>query len=335
VANGAIGSFLYDVTVAVSVVTAFTTPLLIRYSEPFSNLVESRLPHPIQTFTALYGSWLEGLQKGHEEKTVFKRSRRLVGVLLLDTLFLIGIIITTAATLHKWVPEMEAMTHLPDWGCRVILWTTGFLFAFPFFVGILRSAKTLGGLIAAAAIPLVEEGKLDLGQAPRKVLTLTLQLAIVFAVGLPLLAATQPFLPFGYSPLLLAAVVALLGVVFWKSAVNLQDHVQAGAQMVAEALIHRQPQNPQALMEQMDVMVPGMGAPTSFVVPEGSPCINKSLGELALRTRTGASVIAIMREGDRMLMPSGKVVLQEDDTLVFVGTQEAIFLAKGLLRKPV
>jgi len=334
VANGAINGFIYDITVAVSVVTAFTTPLLIRYAEPFSRLVDSHLPRPIQTFTALYGSWIEGLRHGKDEKTVWRRARRLGGILFLDTLFLVAIIITTAATMKRWLPQMEDLLHLPPWGCRVILGLVGLGFALPFFVGILRSAKTLGGLVAAVAIPPVEEGKVDLGLAPRKVLTLTLQLGIVFALGLPLLAITQPFLPFGYSPFLLAAVVAVLGVVFWKSAVNLQDHVQAGAQMVAEALIHHKPQNPVALLEQMDMMVPGMGAPTSISITEDSAVVGRTLGELSLRTKTGASVIAIMRGTDRLLMPSGKEMLQAEDTLVLVGTQESIFLAKGLLRKP-
>jgi monovalent cation:H+ antiporter-2, CPA2 family len=335
VAGGAVGGFLYDITVAVAVVTAFTTPFLIRLSEPFSRWVDGRLPRPLQTFTALYGSWLEGLRKGGAEQTLFKRSRRLVGVLALDTFFIAGIIITTAATLHKWLPKMEVLFHLPETLNRVILAAIGAAFSFPFFVGILRSAKTLGGLIAASAIPAVPEGQLDTGQAPRKVLTLTLQLCIVIAVGLPLLALTQPFIPFGYSPLLLAVVVAVLGIVFWKSAVNLQGHVQAGAQMVADALIQHKPQNPVALLEQMDSLVPGIGAPTTVLLAEDSPAVGKSLGEINLRSRTGASVIAIMRDGDRLLMPAGRVVLKEEDTLVLVGTQEAIFLAKGLLRKPL
>lgn len=335
VANGAIGGFLYDVTVAVSVVTAFTTPLMIRASEPFSRWVDGRLPRPLQTFTALYGSWVEGLRAGQGEQTVWRRSRRLVGFLALDTLCLSAIVITVAATSRKWLPGLEERFHLPSAGGKALWLAFGLALSAPFGLGIFRTAKTLGSLIASASIPMVKEGNIDLGLAPRRVLTLTLQLGIVLAVGLPLLALTQPFLPFGYSPLLLALLVLALGLVFWKSAVDLQGHVQAGAQMVAEALSHHAPKNQDVLLEEVNAIAPGIGAPTSLSVGPGSPIAGRTLAELNLRSRTGASVIAIVRGSERLLMPSGRETLQAGDTLVLVGTQEAVVLAKGLLRKPI
>lgn len=332
VAQGNVGSYLYDVAVAVSVVTAFTTPWLIRASDPLSRFVDSHLPKPLQTFSTLYGSWLEELRQGTNEETIWKRTRRLIGFLALDTLCLIAIVIATASSTKKWMPELQSMVHLPALGWRILLITIGFIVALPFLVGVLRCAKTLGSLMASAAIANVAEGAVDLGLAPRKVLTLTLQLAIVFAVGFPLLALTQPFLPFGYSPFLFASLLAVLGVVFWKSAVNLHEHVQAGAQMVAESLLHHAPKDQDAFLGQIDAMVPGIGAPSSAPIASDSPAVGKSLGELNLRSRTGASVIAIMRNGDRLLMPSGKEMVLADDVLVLVGTHPAIRQAKDLLR---
>jgi CPA2 family monovalent cation:H+ antiporter-2 len=140
-------------------------------------------------------------------------------------------------------------------------------------------------------------------------------------------------LPFGYSPLLLAIVIVMLGIVFWRSAVDLQGHVQAGAQMVAEALSSHAPKNQDVFLEQINTVVPGIGAPSSFTIERDSPVAGKTLGELNLRTKSGASIIAITRGNERMLMPSGKETLQAGDVLVLVGTQEAVFVAKGLLRK--
>ncbi len=333
VSHGAIGGFLYDVTVAVSVVTAFTTPLLIRAAEPFSRFVDSHLPKPLQTFSALYGSWLEELRTGTQEETLWKRARQLVLFLILDTIFLIGIIITTAASTHQWLPNLEAYFHIPpEWG-KILLILVGIAFAIPFLLGVLNCAKNLGGLIASRSIPGVEEGHVDLGHAPRRVLTLTLQMAIVFAVGFPLLAVTQPFLPFGYSPLLMGVVILLLGVVFWRSAVDLQGHVQAGAQMVAEALSSHAPKNQEVFLEQINAVVPGIGAPSSIAIDPASTAVGKTLAELNLRSKTGCSVIAITRDGERLLMPAGRQMVQAKDVLVLVGTQDAVSQAKELLQK--
>lgn len=333
VAYGAVGSYVYDVAVAVSVVTAFTTPWFIRYSGPFSRFVDSHLPKPLQTFTTLYGSWLERLRHEDREVTFGKRIRRLVGFLMLDTFLLIVVIITTAATINRWLPQLRTYISFPEPSGKFILAGVGFVLAIPFMSGILRGTRTLGSLLAKAAIPEVKEGDLDLGFAPRRVLTLAIQMGILFAVGFPLLAATQPFLPFGYSPVLLGFLVAVLGAVFWKSAVNLQGHVQAGAQMVAEALSTHAPQNQDVLLEEIDSVVPGMGAPTSTPIPAGCNAVGKTLAQLNLRSLTGASVIAITRGTDRHLMPSGKEQVEAGDILVLVGTQEAITSASALLKK--
>jgi CPA2 family monovalent cation:H+ antiporter-2 len=333
VTQGNVGEHVYDVAVAVSIVTAFTTPWLIRVSDPFARLIDSVLPKPIQTFSALYGSWLEELRHGGAEETVWSRSRRLVRSIAIDTFFLAGIIITTASTLKKWVPRLQQLMDLSPITWKILLITIGCMIALPFLVGVLRCAKTLAALIATSAIPEVGEGELDLGQAPRKALTLTLQLGILFAIGFPLMALTQPFLPSGYSPVLFATLLAFLGVVFWKSAVNLHEHVQAGAQMMAQAISQRAPEKREEAMEQVNTMVPGIGAPESVPVPAGCAAVGKTLGELNLRSRVGANVIAIMRGTDRHLMPGGKEMLKAGDVLVLVGTQQAVRQAKEALQK--
>ena len=90
--------------------------------------------------------------------------------------------------------------------------------------------------LAEAALPAAGEGKVDLAAAPRRALVVTLQLAVVLLVGLPLLALTQPFLPGRRRPLL-ALLLVVLGIAFWRSAANLQGHVRAGAQVIVEALV--------------------------------------------------------------------------------------------------
>jgi K+:H+ antiporter subunit KhtT len=56
-----------------------------------------------------------------------------------------------------------------------------------------------------------------------------------------------------------------------------------------------------------------------------SPAVGKSINELAIRTRTGASVIAILRnEKDIIPSPSPEEVFKVRDTLIAVGTREQI-----------
>jgi CPA2 family monovalent cation:H+ antiporter-2 len=328
----AIPSFVYDMVVGISVLTIFATPWLVRASEPLSRWIDSRLPRPLQTFSALYGSWLEDLRKERAVQTLGGRAGRLVRFLLMDTLCLAAVIITVAATQKIWLPPLGEMLGLSPFLSRVLLLAAGLIPASPFLLGVFRNARTLGGLLAAASIPHSEPGQVDLGLAPRSVLTLALQLGVVLAVGVPLLAVTQPFLPFGFSLIVLAVLLIALGVFFWKSAVNLQEHVRAGAQMVADALTHHSPQNQDQFLEQVNVMVPGIGAPTSVFIESLSPVAGLTLGECNLRSKTGASVIAIVRGEERLLMPSGSETIRPGDNLILIGTQEAILSAKEAVR---
>lgn len=67
-----------------------------------------------------------------------------------------------------------------------------------------------------------------------------------------------------------------------------------------------------------------------FLMPE-SPAIGKTLGELDLRGSTGATVIAVIRDGDSKVSPGANYKLQERDTVVLVGTPKKLQRAMELL----
>ncbi len=56
-----------------------------------------------------------------------------------------------------------------------------------------------------------------------------------------------------------------------------------------------------------------------FLMP-GSPAIGKTLGELDLRGETGATVIAVIRDGNTKVSPGADYGLEERDTVIVVGT---------------
>jgi len=78
-------------------------------------------------------------------------------------------------------------------------------------------------------------------------------------------------------------------------------------------------------------MLPGLGSPTPFRMNAGDYGIGRSLAELDLRGRTGATVLGITRGGTGIAAPSKTERLAADDTLVLVGTLEAIEAAKEML----
>lgn len=59
--------------------------------------------------------------------------------------------------------------------------------------------------------------------------------------------------------------------------------------------------------------------------------INKSIGQLEVRKKTGASVIAALREGDTVINPGPDYVILPNTTLVVAGKRNHIRLLKEIL----
>ncbi|HKE91258.1 MAG TPA: cation:proton antiporter, partial [Gemmatimonadales bacterium] len=335
VALHATDSFLYPVAITVSALTALLTPWLIRAAEPFANWMDRKLPRPLQTFAALYGSWLEELRARPRRPTTASEVRRLLRLLVVDAAVLAALIVGTAASLSELAGVAERRIGTSDVVTRVAIVGVAAVLAVPFCLGVVRSSRRLGMTLARAALPKTRR-RVDFAAAPRRMLVVTLQLAGVLLVGMPLLALTQPFLPPLPGVALFVLVLAVLWLGFWRSATNLQGHVRAGAQVVLDVLAAQtRPVTPAPGRTITDVhqLLPGLGTLAAVRLEAESPAVGKTLAQLKLRGRTGATVLAVTRAGGGVIVPTAKERLQAGDVLALAGTHEAISAATAALEK--
>jgi TrkA domain protein len=66
-------------------------------------------------------------------------------------------------------------------------------------------------------------------------------------------------------------------------------------------------------------------------LPTDSPFVSRPLGDTKARTRTGASIVAIIRDGSAVPSPGPEFVLHAHDLVAVVGTQEAIDQLSAIL----
>lgn len=57
-------------------------------------------------------------------------------------------------------------------------------------------------------------------------------------------------------------------------------------------------------------------------IPGGSPYVGRTLGDTRARTRTGASIVAVVRRGDVIASPRPDFVFEAGDVIVVIGTAE-------------
>jgi len=336
IALRATGVHLYSIAVAVSAITTLTTPWLIRLADPVASYVDRKLPRSLQTYAALYGSWIEQARASARVKTTRTAVRRLALFLLLDGVLLGGVIIGAALSAEKLAEFAASRLALEPAPARALVIAAAVVVAAPFAVGIWRIARRLGVLLAEAALPAARAGATDLAAAPRRALVVTLQLAAILLAGLPILALTQPLVPGWPIPAALAALLVVLGFFLARRAADLQGHVRAGSQVLAEALLAHSrkgaAQRADHVLDDVRALLPGLGEPIAVRIENDSVAVGKTLSDLRLRGRTGASVLAIARSAGGTVAPTAEVVLQAGDILALAGTQEAVRAASELLR---
>ena len=330
ISTGAVRDFLYPVAVSVSAVTTLTTPWMIRAAGPAAAWVDRKLPHALQTFVALYGSWIDGLRAPGPRRT---RTQRLVRLLLVDVLLLAILLIVGARFFPVAVDWLRSRAPLGTGAAEAIAMAVAVAVAAPFLIGIVRLVGALAVALAGQALPEGAPGKVDLAAAPRRALIVALQLAAAVALGLPLFAVARVFFPLVPTLVVFAAALAFLAVRLWRSVTDLQGHVRAGAQVLASAFSQaRGPPAPDARSEpEIGQVLPGLGSPTRFTLSDGSPAVGRTLASLNLRGATGATVLAIARGGEGVLVPTGHEALQVNDVLALAGTREAVAAARELL----
>jgi len=335
VASGVIRTWLYPVAIAVSAITTLTTPLLIKLSNRAAASIDHWLPEPIQTVAALYGSWIERVRSAPRAPIERSATKRIIRIILLDGALITAVVIGVDVEIDRLSEIVGNMTGMPAARVRFIVVLTAGLITVPLIYGLITSAKALGRNLARRAFADAQKGKVDPADAPRRALVILVQLAVVLAVGIPVVAITQPFLPPHQGAFVLALLTLLLLAALWKNASNLQGHARAGAQIIASALANQMASvdgtsDETTLLEDVNAVLPGLGEPIAIRVVPQSIAVGRSLAELNLRGATGATILAIRRGTQQIPTPLGREVIRADDVVAVAGAHDALAIARAI-----
>src|SRR6266508_2827926 len=139
-AAGATRGFLYPVAVAVSAITTLITPWLIRAAGPVAMWVDRKLPRPLQTTAALYGSWIENMRRAPAQAGR-SRVRGIVRVLFIDGALLAIVILGAAAERHRFATVLGDWFGVSELAAVAVIVAAAMGLAIPLAIGIYRSAR--------------------------------------------------------------------------------------------------------------------------------------------------------------------------------------------------
>ncbi len=333
---GATRPFIFPIAVAVSAITTLTTPALIRRSSGAAVAVEARLPRRLIASIALYSAWLERARAAPSSSTRGARLRRYGLLVILDAAAIVGLVLG-AGTLHGRAERVIAdRLGMGDATAQAVFVGGAALVGLPFVLGVVRLTRALALTLASTSVDAEEKPS-----AVSRAVALVIQLGLLTAVGTVSVAVVEPFVPTGVGAALFGLLVVASALAFWRGARRFDTEVKAGGAVVLGVLASklRSPGRTDGHSSDAAASAPedptgalaGLGAPRFIAISERSVAVGRTLAELDVRAKTGAAVLAVVRDGEVKMMPEADFQIASGDTVAAVGADEALASVNELL----
>ncbi len=297
--------FLYPIVVAVSVITTFLTPYMIRLAGPASAFVDARLPEKWKTFLSRYASGSHTVN--HESLW----RRLIVALVRIVTVYSIICVAIIALSFRFLVPFCTS--HLPEfWGPLAAAVVTVLLMS-PFLRAIMikknhsEEFTTLWNDHRGNRAPLVA----------------TIVLRILLAVSFVMFVIAGLFkisigLVFGVALLLVIAMV--LSRQLKKQSILIERKFfqnLRSREARAEYMGEKKPEYAGRLLSR-DLHL------ADYVIPGEAQWAGKTLAELNFGRRYGVHVVSVLRGQKRINIPGASVRLFPQDKIQVIGTDEEL-----------
>lgn len=288
-------NFLYPIAVAISVITAFTTPYMIRLSEPFYKGVQKILPENWKEKMVRYSVGAQAITSVSDWRLVL---RSYITHIVVNSLVILGIILLSLQYLHP----LFSNNH---WG-SVITIIISLLFMSPFLWGL-----TVKRTHREAHARVWTENKF---RGPMVMLEIIRMGLGVLFIGILSDRLFTPVIAW-----IAAAVIIILLLAFSR---RLQSYYFRIENRFLENLHEKETMQKQPRPEHE--LAPWDAHFAQFEIEADSPAIGKTLEELQLREQFDINIAMIERGSRVITVPSKYERIFPGDLLSAIGTDEQL-----------
>jgi CPA2 family monovalent cation:H+ antiporter-2 len=307
VSLGVTSSFLYPIVVAVSVITTFLTPYVIRLAEPASRYVDAHLPEKWRQLLSRYSS---GTQTVNQESMWHKLLMALLRIVVVYSTLSIAFVFLSL----KWVSPFLC-SHIPSpWGALLAAGIT-ILCISPFLRAIMIKKNHSVEFVALWNDRLFN-------RAP---LVATILVRIIIAVAFVVVIISQLF-ESSLALIIGVAIVVILAMIYSRSLKKQSILIERrffqnlrSREMRDEYTGNKKPSYAGSLLSH-DMHL------AEYDLPADTLWAGKSLMQLNLGRKYGIHVTSILRGKRRINIPGGNVVLYPYDKIQVIGTDDQLNL---------
>jgi len=315
--------FLYPIAVAVSALTTLFTPYLIRSSDFVVAWFDRTAPRPVTAALETYTRWVGDAAASRQPGLAGRLVRKWAWQIALNLLLIAAVFITAAALRGRafaWWPAVPGGFE----GAKALLWLAAMLLSLPMFIAAVRKLQAMGMLIAEISVSRAAAGENT--EAFRAIVSTTILVAGCLGLLPFVLVLSSAILPSRNVLLVLALIIAAAVILLRRHFIRLYSRAQAALHdTLAQPPAPRRETAPQLPSLMRDAQL------TLVTISAQSPAAGQLIGELGLRTATGASVVGIERAGENIVNPGPDEELRVEDRVLLIGSQIQLEAAKTLL----
>ncbi len=323
---GVTSSFLYPIAVGVSAITTVLTPYFIRHAHRLVALHDRLAPESLRNYQRDYLEWVRRVRERQAADPVRRMLHTIILQLAVNVALIAALFIGALAVQQL---ELRWIDELPAWmgGPKTVLCLAALVCSLPVVVAFLRKLQALSMMLSELAIR--EGTSARQKTALRALLSNTILFAGSVAVAVLILALSAPLLPPWKTLTLLGLLATLLAVLLRTHFVRLYARAQSAIrETLARPHDHHDPEPSKPLpplLEHADLR--------TLKLPGEAAAVGQSIRALELRTRCGASIIAIRRDSETIHNPGADLMLAAHDELLLLGDPDQLHIAGQLLTR--
>ena len=291
---GVTSSFLYPVAVAVSVVTTFTTPFLIRLSDPAYHRINRLIPKRMKALLARYSAGSQTVNSEREWMSLLKKS--LLNMFIYCVL-LGGVVWISSSYYSPFVEE-----RFEGFAGKLIATTTTILFMTPLLWGL-----AVRHLNRRLFVPLWNDPRFNHGLLV-SLIVLRILLALMFV-----LTVVAHLSSYRWGALMAFAILLLLLALFWR-------RIKRGYLRFEQRFFTNLNEKDASTVVTTGNYRAKFLHMAKMTVSADSPLVGRCFRELDLRLRYGVTVVSVLRGSHRYNAPGASMVLMPSDEISVVGT---------------
>lgn len=323
---GVTSGFLYPIAVAVSALTTLAAPYLIRNSDRVVGFFDRIAPRGLQNWLDLYTAWVARLGQRSGGNFAMSLVRKWAWQIALNLILITGIFIAAASLRGQiliWWPQIPRGYD----GVKAGLWLCAMLLSLPFLIAVFRKLRALAMLLSEMSISRQAGGAST--PALRSIVANTILAAGCLVLMLLVLLLSSTILPSWKLLLAQVLIVTASAVLLQRSFTRLYSRAQFALQeTLTQPPVPRHEPAPRALPSILrDATL------RTCRLAENSHATGKLIGELRLRTETGASIVGIQRDGASLINPGPDEELRAGDEVLLLGSEVHLSSARVLLEQ--